>query len=260
MIETVFIDLDDTILRERESAALSFAAAAAVAGAMFGIEPGVFVKAVRESARAAWHGLPSFDYCRRIGISSWEGLWAEFDGPGPDLAALRELKRRYRAEAWLGALSSFGVDDPRAAEELSETYCRERRGMHLLLPGADDLLRALHGSRRLGLITNGAPDLQWTKIRGCGIGEFFESITVSGEVGAAKPDPAIFRRALEGMNAEASRSVMIGDTLATDIAGAARAGMRGIWVNVAGATPDGETRPDRTVRSLGEIPQLIQEL
>ncbi|MBN1533654.1 MAG: HAD family hydrolase [Spirochaetes bacterium] len=260
MIEAVFIDLDDTILREKESAARAFAAAAAIAEARFGIEPEAFARRVRETARTLWYLLPTIHYCLRIGISSWEGLWAEFDGPGPDLRMLRDLKHRYRSDTWQGALASFGIEDAATALELSDIFCRERRGMHQLLPGAEGLLRDLQGRYRLGLITNGAPDLQWTKIRGSGVEDYFDSITISGDAGAAKPAALIFRAAMEGMRAPADRSVMIGDTLATDIAGAAGVGMKGIWVNAAGTAAEGTIMPDRTVALLGEIPPLLQEL
>ncbi len=239
---TIFFDLDDTLLREKESAALAFAAAAAEARAKYGLKEDAVVKAARESARRVWYALPTIGYCLKIGISSWEGLWAEFGGAGPDLAQLRKLKARYRADAWRGALLTLGVDDPAGAEELSETFIRERRKMHVVLPGAERLLEKLSGEYRLGMITNGAPDLQRAKIEGGGLERFFAAILVSGEVGEAKPHPLIFRRALEMAGADADASLMIGDTFSTDIEGAQNAGMRAIWVNRRSeAAPEGRS-------------------
>ncbi len=54
----------------------------------------------------------------------------------------------------------------------------------------------------------------------------------SSEVGRRKPDPAIFERALERLGVEPGRTLFVGDTLATDVAGAAALGMhtcQAVW-------------------------------
>ena len=48
----------------------------------------------------------------------------------------------------------------------------------------------------------------------------------SSEVGRRKPDPAIFERALDALGVEPARALFVGDTLATDVAGAKALGMR----------------------------------
>ncbi|PWG65443.1 HAD-IIA family hydrolase [Spiribacter halobius] len=68
-----------------------------------------------------------------------------------------------------------------------------------------------------------------------------------------KPSPAMFEAALEGAPREAA--VMVGDTPATDIAGARRAGIAAVLVAADGASPGlpPELRPDRVVRGLAEL-------
>lgn len=60
--------------------------------------------------------------------------------------------------------------------------------------------------------------------------EFFTSITISTEVGAAKPNPQIFAVGLEKYNCSAKLAWHIGDSLKEDYQGAKAAGLRAIWL------------------------------
>lgn len=63
------------------------------------------------------------------------------------------------------------------------------------------------------------------------LGEFFSSITISSEVGAAKPEPEIFTRALEKHNCEPTAAWHIGDSDREDYRGAKAVGLRAIWID-----------------------------
>jgi putative hydrolase of the HAD superfamily len=58
-----------------------------------------------------------------------------------------------------------------------------------------------------------------------GITERLDVAVFSSEIGRRKPDPSIFRRALEQLGVAPERTLFVGDTLATDVAGAAALGM-----------------------------------
>ena len=77
----------------------------------------------------------------------------------------------------------------------------------------------------------------------------------SGGVGALKPDPRIFRFALERVSGRAADAVMVGDNPARDIAGAQRAGIRGVWVDRDGGDDHGVV-PDARVSDLGGLAAL----
>ena len=68
-----------------------------------------------------------------------------------------------------------------------------------------------------------------------GLCSFFEVLVDSHCVGAEKPDPAIFRAALEGLGATPDETVLIGNSLRRDREGARRMGMRFIWIAPPGA-------------------------
>lgn len=81
----------------------------------------------------------------------------------------------------------------------------------------------------LGLVTNGLVASQQPKIDGLGIGRYFDAVLISEAEGVKKPDPEIFRRALDKMGTQANRTAMIGDNPTADIAGARALGLKTIW-------------------------------
>jgi putative hydrolase of the HAD superfamily len=80
---------------------------------------------------------------------------------------------------------------------------------------------------KLGLVSNAfdPPELLHRDLATLGIAERLDVAVFSSEVGRRKPDPAIFERALAALGVDASESLFVGDTLATDIAGAAALGI-----------------------------------
>jgi putative hydrolase of the HAD superfamily len=259
VIEAILFDFDDTLVVEEASAEEAFLAACEPARDEYGIDAVDLCKAVRENARRIWQAAPTIPYCRRIGISSWEGLWARFLGNEPDLEALRKWAPTYRREAWSSGLANFGVDDPAFAEKLANLFPQERRLRHIMFPETESVLKNVAGAYRLGIITNGASDLQREKIEGSGLDGYFSSITISGNVGVGKPDLKIFQAALDGLEVQAENVIMVGNSLKRDIAGAQQAGIKAIWVNRSGAPCHKDVKPDAEVSTLSALPDLLDE-
>ena len=63
------------------------------------------------------------------------------------------------------------------------------------------------------------------------LANFFKSVTISTEVGAAKPDPLLFAAALQKHSCPASEAWHVGDSYEQDYEGAKTAGLKGIWLN-----------------------------
>jgi HAD superfamily hydrolase (TIGR01509 family) len=151
---------------------------------------------------------------------------------GRDAAGLAEL-RRDCARVIAGVLGPDVPPLPRLTELLVESL-RFR-----LLPDAPDALDAL-ASRgvRLAVVSNwdcGLPNV----LAGLGVRERFEVVAASAVVGAAKPDPAIFRAALAALGVAPGRALHCGDSPALDGAGARAAGVSALIVDRAGALPPG---------------------
>ncbi len=100
-------------------------------------------------------------------------------------------------------------------------------------------MAAIKRRASLGIVSNNLLDEQQEKLRVCGLDELVDALVVSEEAGVSKPDPAIFRVALDRLRVRADETVMIGDSWAADVEGARAAGIRAIWFNPAGAAaPD----------------------
>jgi putative hydrolase of the HAD superfamily len=158
--KALIFDMDDTLIVEEASAETAFLQTCELARVRHGIEPREQRATVRRTCRRLWHAAPVRAYCVEIGISSWEALWARFEGPDEPLKILREWAPTYRRDSWHEALRQHGVNDIDFALELAETFGLNRRKLHIIYedvrPGLEHFRRLL----RLGLLTNGAPDLQ----------------------------------------------------------------------------------------------------
>ena len=152
-------------------------------------------------------------------------------------------------------LEHYGIHDIELADHLSEDYVYWSPRIVRLVPGTMELLQYLKPKYHLHLITNGFQEVQHTKLSGAGLEPYFETLTVSEEVGVKKPNPEIFRYALQKAGASAEESLMIGDEMAVDIDGARAAGMDTLFFNPTGT----ETAGERTyeVRALLDIKQLL---
>jgi putative hydrolase of the HAD superfamily len=91
------------------------------------------------------------------------------------------------------------------------------------------LLESLRGrGLKLGLVSNAfdPAELLHRDLAEMGVAERLDVAVFSSEVGRRKPDPLIFEQALERLGAAPERALFVGDTLATDIAGASALGMQ----------------------------------
>lgn len=126
-----------------------------------------------------------------------------------------------------------------AAEDLegdpvyfSQQYVSHLAEGYYLLEGAEALIETLAHSYRLMIITNGLREVQRPRFERSSIHNYFEAIIVSGEVGAAKPGTAIFDAAFEAMgNPSKSETLIIGDSLTSDMAGGINYGIDTCWYN-----------------------------
>ena len=255
-VQTILFDLDETLILEKPVAIRALEQAGQPAHEEADVPPSQLRDAVLERAGELWRSTPVIDYCRRVGISSWEGLWCEFAGENEDLVWLREWSPTYRFETWSRALKDMGVDDEQLARSLADDFVEIRRGLFEHFPETADILEEFKGAVRLVLATNGASDLQRLKLETSGLAGYFDDVLVSGDVGFAKPHPRFFENALRLAHAGPEQTLMVGDNLRKDIGGAQEAGIRGIWVNRNGKKP-GEILPFAEIRNLLELRDFI---
>jgi putative hydrolase of the HAD superfamily len=245
---------------EEPAAVAAFEASAVHAGSRHPLDTTALALAARAKARQLWLAAPTHPYCRRVGISSWEGLWCRFEGEHQSLRSLRDWSGTYRREAWRLALAEQQIDDTVLAGELGERFCAERRARQEVFSDAPEALRRLAVSHTLGLLTNGASCLQREKLACSGLSSYFQAVVVAGEFGASKPDPAIFEHTLALLGARPEDACMIGDNLTRDIEGANAAGIAGIWLNRGPQPAPAHRELHREISSLAELPALLERI
>ena len=259
-IEVIIFDLDDTLIADEASADASIRCACELAHDKYSINPDELHQTVRKIARELWYASPARDYCVSVGTSSWEGLCVRLRENKPELETLRNWLPKYRQQVWLQSLVKHGIDDPSLAERLANMFQQKRRSHYIIYPDTKPVLKQLGETYRLALLTNGLVDLQREKIEASGLNDYFKVITISGEIGIGKPDPAIFELVLKRLGIEADNAIMVGNSLKSDVAGAQGVGIMAVWVNRTGAKGDDTITPDAEIKSLSELGRAIEHL
>ena len=137
-----------------------------------------------------------------------------------------------------------------------EPAIRLSRGVHRVL----DTLRA---SWRIGILTNGVPDVQARKIRALGLAPLVDAVVFATEhgTGVGKPEREPFDEISRRLGVDPARTVFVGDDEARDVAGAAAAGMRTIRVTTwSGSRAAVTTSADVVAASIARIPGLADGL
>jgi putative hydrolase of the HAD superfamily len=123
-----------------------------------------------------------------------------------------------------------------------------------------DRLRA--DGYRLGLVSNLTlvPELIRQDLERMGLADRLDAMVFSSEVGVRKPDPRIFREALDRLGTEPAETVFVGDRLYDDVSGAQAVGMRGILTRQFRQENDPDFAPDAVIEDLKELPDVVARL
>lgn len=211
------------------------------------------------AAEAAFERLMELHNLHEKGIPSAKEFYAVYHPMNEALWVLYRADRITKEELsltrFVKPLLHFGIDDTDLARKLSDDYIYISPRTVRLVEGTKELLDYLKPKYRLHIITNGFSEVQMIKLNGAGIKDYFDTITVSEEVGVKKPNPEFFRYALKKANTTADRSIVIGDEMAVDIDGARAAGIDQIFFNQSGEKVEGERTFE--VKSLREIKDIL---
>ncbi len=161
-----------------------------------------------------------------------------------DLNAVRE-------ESMKQALREAGRPDDDLGSRLAQVYFRHRDAARRPFPDVRPALERMAPRYRLGLLSNGNTGADALGIGGLVSFEVFSQ----DHGGMEKPDPRIFEIAAERAGCPARQIAHVGDSLANDVAGAANAGFRPVWLNRNG-TPN-DARAELEIASLEELAPLL---
>ena len=164
-------------------------------------------------------------------------------------------------EAWRRTLQACGYSDDLLVQFAAKTHLHFARESYQPFPDVAGLMSAVRKARvPIALVTNGAADTQRNKIEALGIAGNFSALSISGETGIAKPDKRAFFVVLKALGVSGKHVWHVGDSLATDVAGANTAGLTSVWLNRDRTVRSKNgAQPDLEITSLSELtPYLLQ--
>ncbi len=197
----------------------------------------------------------SFEEFEKAYVQSRDALYAKAD------QKLEEPHFNVRVVETLKSLGyNYDVSSSLVSEATAE-FCDEF--MKFVYPDKDveTILRNLHRKYKLGIISNFAiPECVDNLLKDHELATLFDVVVVSAIVNKRKPSPEIFKSALKTLGVSASEAVFVGDTLDADVDGSKAVGLKAVYVQRRIEKTDGRSKPDVTIKSLAELPFVLQDL
>jgi putative hydrolase of the HAD superfamily len=199
--------------------------------------------------KLAERGVHDFELFHQNYLLHNEKLWARYRNGYIKQEELR-LKRM-----WL-TLLDFRIADDELTKEMSDLFLQLLPTRTIVFPDTIEVLQWLTDKGyNLHLITNGFEKTQHSKLKTCGMDRFFREVITSESSNSLKPKKEIFEFAMQRAGARVEESIMLGDSIEVDIAGAMSVGMDQVHVNFNRVAQ--ELKPTYTVYQLKELKEIF---
>lgn len=145
-------------------------------------------------------------------------------------------------------------------EEVAGHYQRYLGQGHYFIEGAEKVLEELSKKYRIYIVTNGTLDVQKGRIKSSGIKKYVQDIFISEEIGYNKPSKEYFEKCFSKIpDFKKENTVIIGDSLSSDIQGGINAGIKTIWFHRSqDLTENPQPKPDYEIKSLKSLLKMLK--
>ena len=157
---------------------------------------------------------------------------------------------RYRS--FVRIVNYVGIDDIELARHLNRIYLKHRYEDIQLYSDVIPTLDALSSNCILGLLSNGN-----TYPERIGLKDRFSYVIFAQDVGFEKPDPRIFKKALDKVDCAPHELLHVGDSLDSDVIGANNVGVISVWLNRDKRPNETGIVPDFEISTLATILNLL---
>jgi putative hydrolase of the HAD superfamily len=199
-------------------------------------------------------GVTDFDLFHRNYLGHNERLWEKYRN---GLIRQEELRQKRMALTLL----DFKIADDKLTGLMSTRFLELLPTRNILFPETIETLTYLRErGYRMHMITNGFEVTQHSKLKYSGLDRFFTEVITSEGSNSLKPHREIFDYAMRKAGALPTDSIMIGDSIDVDIAGAMNAGIHQVHVNYISADPvpvKEKTYPTYTIYHLKELRAIL---
>ena len=202
-------------------------------------------------------GITNSPECRRRGAQWAHRYWAQSEELIQDVEKFDRLEKPFWDNYCSRYFRAMGIPEEGAAElgpklaQLMEEGFSPQSQVH---PEDFNTLGSLRkAGYKVGLVSNRSNPCN-EELQELGLSPYLDFAYVAAEVGAWKPDPAIFNRAFKETGSSPERIIYIGDNYFADILGAKNAGITPILLDPRGIFPDADCK---VIRSLGELPRML---
>lgn len=146
------------------------------------------------------------------------------------------------------------------AKAMAKRYMKALSEQAYFLDGAKELCMSLYGKARMYIVTNGVEFTQKNRYKKSGLSEYFEDMFISGEIGYEKPSVKYFDAVSERIpDFSKERSIIIGDSLSSDIRGGINYGIDTCWYNPSGKPAPDDMNITYIAKSFDEIYDFITD-
>ncbi len=179
-------------------------------------------------------------------------IWKDFEKGKIDASTLKAK----RFHDFFMKIGVKGID----SKESNDTYVNHVIEYSTMLEGSLELLESLKGRVKLAIITNGLKEAQRPRIKRLNIDHYFDVIVVSDEIGVAKPQKGFFDFVMNECGfPEKQKTLVVGDSLNSDIKGGLDYGLPTCWCNLFGQENKGGLKPDFEINHLSQLHSFIEE-